>query len=551
MTAKKPSVDGFIPRRSQGQLGELHSANDFLKKKKTSPGAVSTLEKTDFSVDKQRAAVNSRPTLTPSGQGLTRADVDESLRQIDESDDAVEQKGKEKRKKSAGSSPRRKIIKRVILALIAVFLLINAWMAIKAFMASSSVFKGDIFGLVQQKELKADAGGRSNILIFGTSEDNEGGNHPGGYLTDSIMVLSVDQKKKDAFMVSIPRDLWVKYGQACAAGYEGKINEVYGCFSNDGEDSEAGAKGLAAQITTVTGLDIQYQVHVNYTVVREAVDAVGGIEVKVESEDPRGILDRNFDWKCNYQCYYVKYTNGEVAHMDGEHALAFMRARNAQGGYGLPNGNFDREKNQQKVIVALREKALSVGTLANPGKVTALIDATGDNLRTNFDTSEIRTVMSLATDIKTEAITSIDLIDPENMMMTTGSYGGVSIVKPVAGLFMYDDVHRYIKKILTADPVTKEGAKVVVLNGSGVVGAGQTAADKLEAMGFTISGVDNAPAGDYASREVYARDTSSNPETRKKLTSLYGDIKTGVEQFGVADDVQFVVILGQSNTTPN
>lgn len=55
-------------------------------------------------------------------------------------------------------------------------------------------------------------------------------------------------------------------------------------------------------------------------------------------------------------------------------------------GTGLAQSNFDREKNQQKVIVALREKALSAGTLANPGKVMSLISALGDNLNTNFDT---------------------------------------------------------------------------------------------------------------------------------------------------------------------
>lgn len=79
----------------------------------------------------------------------------------------------------------------------------------------------------------------------------------------------------------------------------------------------------------MTGLDVQYYAHINYTVVREAVDAVGGVDVKIESSDPRGILDRNFDWKCNCECYYVNYKNGEVAHMDGEHALAFMRTQRA------------------------------------------------------------------------------------------------------------------------------------------------------------------------------------------------------------------------------
>ena len=65
-------------------------------------------------------------------------------------------------------------------------------------MASSHIFKGDIFGLIQQKELKADSNGRSNILLLGTSEDDPG--HEGSYLTDSIMILSISQSKKDALI---------------------------------------------------------------------------------------------------------------------------------------------------------------------------------------------------------------------------------------------------------------------------------------------------------------------------------------------------------------
>ncbi len=478
-------------------------------------------------------------------QGLSRSDVDESLREIDSNRPIASTP----RTRGGFHPSRRKLIKRIILALLVLGVLLGGWIGIKTLLASNSVFKGDIFGLIQSTPLKEDASGRSNILIFGTSEDDEGGDHPGAFLTDSIMVLSVDQDKKDAFMVSIPRDLWVKYGTACNSGYEGKINELYGCFSDNGDEKEAGAVALAKKVGQVTGLDIQYQVHVNYTVVRESVDAVGGISVKVESSDPRGILDRNFDWKCNYKCYYVKYANGEVAQMDGEHALAFMRARNAQGGYGLPGGNFDREKNQQKVIVALRDKALSAGTLANPAKVSGLIDAMGSNLNTNFATNEIRTLMTIATEVQASSITSISLVDEEEPVLTTGNLNGISIVRPIDGIYDYMGIASYIRKQIIADPASKEGASIVVLNGSGVTGAAQLAADKLSAMGLTIIDIDNAPEGDYPRRVVYQRDATSNPATRAKLTKLYGAAPiTGVEQFGVGLEIDFVIVVGQADT---
>ena len=63
--------------------------------------------------------------------------------------------------------------------------------------------------------------------------------------------------------------------------------------------------------------------------------------------------------------------------------------------YGFEQSNFDREKNQQKIMVAIRDKALSAGTLTDFTKVSGIIDAIGKNLRTNFEKSEVRTLVTL------------------------------------------------------------------------------------------------------------------------------------------------------------
>lgn len=530
---KKASTDGFRPRRATRYTGDT-----------TLPHPV-IADRTPHGLQPNGASQQAS-TLSSSGKGLTRAEIDESLNSI-----APDEKQVIKQRKSRG--PRR-AIKRLLLAIVVICIAIGIAIAVRAVMAGLSVFKGDLLGIVQARPLKEDANGRSNILVFGTSDDDP--EHEGALLTDSIMVLSVNQKKHDAYMVSIPRDLWVKYGTACNSGYEGKINEVFQCFSDDGADNEAGSVALAKKVSDVTGLDIQYRVHLNYTVVRQAVDAVGGVDVNVQGEGPvpygvkpGSILDRNFDWRCNYKCYYVKYEPG-VHHMDGEHALAFMRARNAAGGYGLPQANFNREQNQQKVIMALREKSMSAGTLANPVKVVNLIAALGDNLKTNFETPEIRTLMTIASDMQTSGMVSINLVDEKEPIMMNGNVGGASIVRPVAGLYDYTSVATYIKKQMSSDPAAREEASIVVLNGSGVAGAAQVAADKLAAEGLTIAAVDNAPAGTYKRREVYARDESSNPATRKKLESIYHTtITTGVEKFGVSADVDFVIVVGQADVS--
>ncbi len=545
MNNNKSSIDGFIPRRPGNQLGELHGV-------KNPNAAVKPIDRTLHTGGNAGAEMLGTPRRGKVIDG--RTDIDDSLREIDVLDPRDKKTAKKQRKQAKrdrkNKKPKnkvRRIIKWVVIALVVILLGIGGYVFIKGLLASNNVFQGNFFDIVQNEPLKQDANGRSNFLVFGTAEDDEGGEHGGANLTDSIMVVSIDQTKNDAYMLSLPRDMWVDYQETCTVGNQGKINAVYFCASDDGSDEPAGAAALQAKVGEITGLDIQYYVHLNFTAVVDAVNAVGGVDVTIQSSDERGILDRNFDWKCNYTCYYVNYKNGEVAHLDGEHALALARARNAAGGYGLPAGNFDREKNQQLIIKALREKAVSAGTLTNLGAVTGLIDALGNNLRTNIETKEIRTLMDLGTKIPTESIISLSLNEEGNMLVTNDSINGQSIVRPVAGMYNYSDIAAYVQKNLTSDPFVKEEPHVSVYNGSETAGVAQTLADTLEDAGFMIDEVANAPEGTYAAIEIY----QMNPEktaTAAKLKELYNvTIKTTAPPVSVVGETDFVIIIGDAS----
>ncbi len=544
MKKQRSSVDGFIPRRQMSQTT--------MSDKEPVPAlGRGTKLHTGGSMDD----VNDMSTR-PEATSLGTSSIRESLQGIDEETPEQQPVSKKERrrlrKERRKNSKKRRIIKRIIIVIAIIIIGIIAYVGINAMIASNNIFHGGVFGFIQRQPLKQDENGRSNFLIFGTAEDDEGGKHGGANLTDSLMVMSVDQERKNAYMISIPRDLWVDYGQACLSGYQGKANEIYSCGSNDGQNEAAGAAALQKKIGSILGLDIQYYIHLNFTAVVEAVDAVGGVDVVIES-NPKGvgILDRNFDWKCGYKCHYVKYNDGQKAHLDGEHALALARARNAQGGYGLAAGNFDREKNQQKIIKSLREKALSVGTLTNLGKVTGLINALGKNLRTNIETKEIQTLMTLASEIKNEDIKSLTLVDEDKPLVTTGMVGTASVVRPVAGLFDYSSIKAYIAKASSNNPVVKEGAKVVVLNGSGISGVARTESEKLMSKGYTISVVDDAPKGTYEDAEVYQLG-EGNTATASALAERYGvTIKTTRPPVAVADDVSFVVIIGKARESQN
>jgi len=545
------SIDGFIPRRPGSQLGDLHLKDE-----------EAPIDRTLHTTDQGTGEIVGVPRETKI---IGRSDIDESLRELD--DDQPEEgrsrrqrKADKKRDKRAGKRPKskaRRIIKWVLIALLVLVLAAGGYLLFKAINASDSVFKGSIFDIVKTQPLKQDANGRSNFLILGTSEDDPG--HQGANLTDTIMVVSINQTTKDAFTFSIPRDLEVQYGHACLSGYSGKVNVYFSC-ANDGTDDAAEQDRLTktqAFIGDITGMDIQYGVHVNYTVMRDVVNAIGGsITVNIEGDNGSGpsskigIMDANFDWKCgaNYAkrktvCppngHFIDYNPGPQV-LDAEHALYLAQARGDGDNIGLAQSNFDRERNQQKILVAVREKALSAGTLTNISAISQLIDTLGKNLRTNIQTAEIRTIAGLAKDISTDKITPIDLHSPTNPIFDGSG-------QPTEGQYAYGDLQTYLNKVITAEPFVKEDPHVTVLNGSGTAGMAQTEADKLITKGFTVDSVDNAPDGTYPAVTVY-QIAKNKPLTAAKLKELYGvTLLTTTPPVSVVGSTDFLIIIGPAH----
>ena len=534
-------MDGFISRRPQRSLLNEQAQ----KKTNTTVGHM----RTDL---RQTTAVHSGEDVDNeqlhSGADL-KQNISESLQSIDT--DATEQKQKKKqRRKNKRWAKIAGLVLGLIVLLVVGFLLFKAWQL------GSKVFQGNLLGVFQQQELKMDAQGRSNVLILGSTDDMAG--RDGASLTDSMMVLSVDQKKKDAYMFSIPRDLYVQYGMACAPGYAGKINAFYVC-ADDGDSQEAETARMDATkklVGNIFGMDIQYVVHVNTVVIRDGVNAVGGITVNVESDDDRGVLDSTFDSMCTKASdlcpngHFMQFKNGPNS-MNGDQAMAFSQARGmGYLNYGLTGSNFAREKNQQLVLMALKEKAASTGTLTDLAKVTALMDTMGDNLRTNIDVKEVQTVMKLAVDIPATNIHRLSFVDEDAPLMTTSSAAvpGQSIVLPSAGLYDYSAIRAYLKKTIYATALSKENASVVVLNGTDTAGVAQREADILEELGLNVLHVGNASESASGTNKVYALvKEGEKPETRKKLAQIY---KTTITQsapsFEVPDDTAFVVVVGAS-----
>ena len=416
--------------------------------------------------------------------------------------------------------------------------------------------------LAPDTPLKKDDNGRTNVLIFGTEGyQMDDPNWDGGYLTDSMLMLSFDQDSGDVKAVSLPRDL---KSNTCTS--TNKINEVFWCqYSNVKKDSDAetkkkyeelGAHKLEEAFEEVLGVDIQYFAHLNWQALIQIVDAVGGIdvvftygdqtwdgdEVTIETTDKRGLSD------CyGRKCFYT-YKNGEVTHLTGEWALAVARTRNAHGGYGAAGGNFSREYFQQKIIEATVKKAKQINLTSDWNAAFGILQAVGDNVRTDFQDSEMKTLMKVANTVDFQTIESISLVDPQDgtsPLLTTGMVNGISYVLPTAGVGNYSRIHTYMKKKLS-NSYEGEDAQIVVLNGTSAYGVAANEKLNLEDKGFSVKSTNNAPAdvSGFDGVKLYqlANDKS---KTAAALKERYGvefekDLPDSLAEY----DCDFIVIIG-------
>jgi LCP family protein required for cell wall assembly len=299
---------------------------------------------------------------------------------------------------------------------------------------------GGLFGLFSSHQLNGQAQGRVNILLAGDSSDDPG--HQGADLTDSIMVVSLDTKNNTGFMLSIPRDLWVDipgYGyQKINAAYEDGQNEN---FSQSGYFS--GGMGLLDEVISQDlGIQCQYYALIDYTAFRDAVNAVGGITITISSPDPNGLYDPYAN---------LRLPNG-VVNLNGQQALNLARARgDGPGAYGFPQADFDRTQHQRQMLVAVEQKATSLGVLSNPVKIGDLFDAVGNNILTNFKTDDVQALYSLSKKINISGIQSLTLNESGSNALIQGyiTPDGEDTLIPIAGIGDYSAIQAYVSSLIS------------------------------------------------------------------------------------------------------
>lgn len=206
---------------------------------------------------------------------------------------------------------------------------------------------------------------KSTFTVFLSGMDSEGKLSTNGH-SDVNIVATINPDTKQIFLVTIPRDSWVTlyYGDGTNSG------------SNRDKLTHSGNNGIACTLNTVEelmGLDIDYYVRLNFTGFEKLVDALGGIDVES-------------DYAFTSYAQTHTYKKG-MNHMDGYAALIFARERHA-----FADGDFQRSKNQAKVIQAILDKATSVTMLTN---YTGIMNSLSDVVATNVPQEQMTKLVKM------------------------------------------------------------------------------------------------------------------------------------------------------------
>lgn len=345
---------------------------------------------------------------------------------------------------------------------------------------------------------------RINLLLLGMG----GPGHDGPYLSDTIILASIKPSTNEVALVSIPRDLQAR----SEFGYT-KINAVHANYEykHRGEGAEYTRRWFEKQFD----LKIPYYVRVDFKAFVEAINAVGGVTVDVsrtftDNYYPNAGKERGPDCtgeNTSSPCRYLKiHFDAGTQTMDGERALIFARSRKGVG----DSNDYGRSNRQQLVMVALKDKLLSLGTLANPLKLQQLHNSLTTNIKTNLDWKELLRLSSLARNVDRTAIKNLVLEEPKLGFMVNANNRLGSVVVPAKGGF--DEINKAIKYIFEPSanaflnpvsptstlsrPLTDSGTtssalsvNIEIQNGTWQAGLGARAKKQLETKGFKIMSV--------------------------------------------------------------
>ena len=398
--------------------------------------------------------------------------------------------------------------------------------------ASVAAYLGLRFGQIDRIDdidLDARAGDAANYLLVGTdSREGLDPNDPdaGGFLgdsgcdcTDTIMVLRVDPKEKQAYLLSFPRDLYLPIA---GTGDKARINTAHA----------HGEQTLIDTITENFGIPINHYVEIDFVGFEQLVDAVGGVPLWFDAP----VRDRHTG---------LDVPQSGCVELDGEQARKFVRSRYLE--YQDEDGDWDsdptadlgRITRQQVFVRRAVAKAVNEG-LSNPITLNDLVSAGVANvsLDEHLDAGDLLAMGEAFSEYDSDDLKGYSI--PSEPMNTSA---GAKVQLPLMGKAQ---TMLNIFRGLPPGTLAPESIDLSVLNGTGVTGQAADAAGALGSIGFNIVDVDSYPTEDVARTTVYYG-YYAGPAARRVAAHVTGG--AALVQDNTLGVAEVVLVTGSDFTT--
>ncbi|MFJ5623503.1 LCP family protein [Peribacillus loiseleuriae] len=205
----------------------------------------------------------------------------------------------------------------------------------------------------------------TSILFIGV-DDSEKRDYKESARSDALILATFNKKEKSIKLVSIPRDSYVYVPKKDRYT---KITHAH---------AYGGPQVTVDTVEHLLDIPVDYYVRMNFYAFIDVVDALGGIEVDVPYE---------FKEQDSHDSAEAIHLKAGLQNLDGEEALALARTRKK-------DSDLFRGQRQQEILQAIIKKAATVRAVT---KYPDIIEAVGDNMKTNLTFSEMKTFIEYAT----------------------------------------------------------------------------------------------------------------------------------------------------------
>lgn len=365
----------------------------------------------------------------------------------------------------------------------------------------ANFFRSGEIRILPKSPLQTDQYGHTNFVLLGVAGKNE----EGGFLSDSILIASLNPKTPSISFISLPRDLFIPSEVG-----DRKINEIFAIarYQNDKND-QAGLEVIKDALSDFTGLPMHYGVVVNFDVFENVVDALGGIDLFV----PKDIIDHKYPGpNYSYQTFVVR--KGKQ-HLDGSAALKYARSR-------YTTSDYDRAKRQQDLLLAIRNKASQINLFSDFDKLKEFHNIYKQNIISDLSITEIIALARIASNLEYQNVLSNVLNDDPTQkggfLYTPARefYGGQFVLLPEN----LKDTKKFIHLNLAEPEILLENAQLAILNGSKISGKAGTLAQRLRRFGFHIIDI-----GNYNSEKPVFESFFTNANRTEETTKTQEFIK--------------------------